>query len=121
MKAAVKEKKPLLTAGHRRGRLDQATAHQDWTVEGWKRVIWSDETKINRIGSDGKKWVWKKKGERLSDRLVEGTVKFGGGSLMFWGCFGWKGTGHSCRIEGKMDADLYVEIMEDELKNSLFN
>ncbi|KAI0781424.1 hypothetical protein BD413DRAFT_621559 [Trametes elegans] len=38
---------------------------------------------------------------------------------MFWGCFGWKGTGHSYRIDGKMDADLYVDIIEDKLQNSL--
>lgn len=33
-----------------------------WTVEDWKRVVWSDETKINRVGSDGRNWVWKKQG-----------------------------------------------------------
>ena len=51
-------------------------------MEDWKRVVWSDETKINRLGSDGKRYVWKQAGEGLSDRLVEGTVKFGGGNLM---------------------------------------
>ena len=50
--------------------MDFAIAHQDWTVEDWKRIVWSDETKINRLGSDGRKWVWKKKEEGLSDRLV---------------------------------------------------
>ena len=34
-----------------------AEAHIDWTVEDWKRVIWSDETKINHLRSDRKKWV----------------------------------------------------------------
>ena len=82
MKAVVKKKKPFLSKRHRRERLDWAVAHQHWTVEDWKRVVWSDETKIDRLGSDGKKWVWKKAGEGLSDRLVEGTLKFGGGSLM---------------------------------------
>ena len=62
--------------------MDFAESHKDWTVEDWKRVIWSDETKINCLGSDGKKWVWKMPGEGLSDGLVQGTVKFGGGSLM---------------------------------------
>jgi hypothetical protein len=28
-------------------------------VEDWKKVVWSDETKTNRLGSDGRKWVWK--------------------------------------------------------------
>ena len=49
MKAVVKKKKPLLTAKHRRERLDFAMAHGDWTVEDWKGVVWSEETKINGI------------------------------------------------------------------------
>ncbi|KAJ8475368.1 hypothetical protein ONZ51_g6604 [Trametes cubensis] len=121
MRAVTKKKRPQLTKRHRDKRYAFALSKKDWTVEDWKRVVWSDETKINRIGSDGRKWVWKKKGEGLSDQMVEGTLKFGGGSLMVWGCFGWKGTGHSCKITGKMDADLYVEIIEDELRHSFFH
>jgi len=63
--------------------MDYAEAHQHWTVDDWKRVVWTDETKVNCLGSDGKRWVWKREGEGLNDRLVQGTVKFGGGSLMF--------------------------------------
>ena len=36
-----------------------AQYHENWTVEDWKRVLWTDETKFNRIGSDGKVYVWK--------------------------------------------------------------
>jgi transposase len=115
MKAVVKRKRPLLKKRHRQARLDFALTHKDWTVEDWKRVVWSDETKINRLGSDGKKWVWKRPGEGLSDRLVEGTVKFGGGSLMMWGCMLWEGPGFACKIDG----DLYIKIMQDELEESL--
>ena len=75
MKAVVK-KKPLLSQEHRKERMEFALAHQHWTVEDWKRMIWSD----------GRKWAWKKAGEGLSDRQVGGTLKFGGGSLMVWGC-----------------------------------
>ena len=102
MKAVVKRKRPLLTKRHRRERLDFAIAHKDWTVEDWKRVVWSDETKINHLGSDGRKWVWKKAGEGLSDRVVDGTVKFGGGSLMFWGCMLWEGAGYGTKIDGRI-------------------
>ena|SRR5947199_6012427 len=86
MKAVVKKKKPFLSKRHRRERMDFALRHQHWTVEDWKKVVWSDETKINRLGSDGRKWVWKKAGESLSNRLVQETQKFGGGSVMVWGC-----------------------------------
>ena len=82
-------------------------------------MVWSDETKINRLGSDGMKWAWKRNGEGLSDRLAEGTLKFGGGSLMVWGCMLWDGVGFACKIDGKMDADLYVSILDDDLQASL--
>ena len=119
MKAVVKSKRPLLSAKHHKAHLDFAEAHKDWTIEDWKRVIWSDETKINRLGSDGHKWVWKKPGESLSDRLVDGTVKFGGGSVMVWGCMTWQGTGYAAKIDGRMDGDLYLQILKDELLNTL--
>lgn len=32
---------------------------------------------------------------------------------------GWDGVGYCCKIERKMDADLYVQILEDELQQSL--
>ena len=119
MKAVVKTKRPLLSAKHRKACFDFAYAHKDWTLDNWKRVIWSDETKINCLGSDGRKWVWKKSGERLSDRLVEGTVKFGGGSVMIWGCMTWEGVGYAAKIDGRMDGDLYLQILKDELLNTL--
>jgi hypothetical protein len=58
-------------------------------VDDWKRVIWSDETKINRFGSDGREWIWKQKGERLIEREVQGTVKFGGETSWYRGV--WDG------------------------------
>jgi hypothetical protein len=53
----VKKKKPLLSVKHRKTRLAFAQKYGKWTVEDWKRVIWSDETKINRFGSDGREWI----------------------------------------------------------------
>src|SRR5204863_4894137 len=114
-----KEEKPFLSKKHRRARMDFALAHQHWTLEDWKKVVWSDETKINRLGSDGRKWVWKKAGEDLSDRLVQGTQKFGGGSVMVWGCMLWDGPGYACKIDGRMDGDLYVKILEEDVQASL--
>ncbi|KAG0975214.1 hypothetical protein G6F57_023671 [Rhizopus arrhizus] len=59
--AEIKKKKPLLTEKHKRARLAWAKKHQYWTVHDWRRVIFSDETKINIWGSDGCKYYWKKK------------------------------------------------------------
>ena len=103
MKAVVKSKCPLLSVRHYKGHLDFAYARKDWTMEDWKKVMWSDETKINHLVSDGHKWAWKRAGEGLNDRLVEGTLKFGGGSLMLWGCMTWEGVDFASKIDGRMD------------------
>ena len=55
LKAVIKKKKPLLTARHRKSRLELALGHRHWTVDDWKRAMFSDETGIDRLGSDGRR------------------------------------------------------------------
>ena len=119
LKAAVKTKKPLLLRRHIKARYEFAFRHKHWTVDDWKRVVYSDETKINRLGSDGREWVWKKPGKTIEPRHVQGTVKFGGGSIMLWGCMTYDGIGYACRIIDRMNADLYVSILGDELMETI--
>ena len=38
---------------------------------------------------------------------------------MVWGCMLWDGVGYACKIDGKMDGELYCSILEDELQQSL--
>ena len=54
----------------------------------------------------------------MSDRLMKETAKFGGGSLIMWGCMLWD-VGYACKIDGRMNGELYTKIMEDELQESL--
>jgi transposase len=62
---------------------------------------------------------WKKQGAALQDHHVSGTIKFGGGSLMMWGCMTSKGVGFSCKIDGTMNSKLYTNILSDELELTL--
>ena len=68
--------------------------------------------------SDGQEYVWKRKGEGLTSREVQCTVKLGE-SLMVWGCIGWNGVGVLSEVEGKMDAEQYVAILEEGLLQSM--
>ena len=86
MYAVKQKKKPLLKPHHKWGRLAWAEKHINWTVQDWKRVMFIDESKVNRYQSDGRSYVWKNRGDPLLDREVQKTVKFGGGSIMVWGC-----------------------------------
>ncbi|KAJ1301775.1 hypothetical protein OPQ81_009004 [Rhizoctonia solani] len=119
LQAVKKVRKPKLTPRHIWERLLFAQAHKDWTVADWQWVLWSDETKINRLWSDGVHWAWAQPGEGISDWLTIPTTNHGGGSLMFWGCMGWLGTGHGTKIEASLTKEVYVEILEDEFLQSL--
>lgn len=119
LKAVVKVKRPLLKAKHRKARLNFAHKHLNWTMEDWSQVIFSDETKINRMGSDGRVWVWKRKGEeRYSDRLTKPTVKHGGGNVMIWGTMSIGGVGLMEKIDGIMDGVYYQRILDRNLFKS---
>jgi transposase len=117
--SATKRKVPMLKQTHRQRRLKFAHYHENWTVEDWKRVLWTDETKINHIGSDGKVYVWKQRGEPLSDRTTSPTVKHGGGNnLMVWGSMGWNGVGKLIEVQGKMNAEQYCQILDEGVVES---
>jgi hypothetical protein len=57
LQPVVKRKYTLLKAHHRRERLQWSERCKVYTIEDWKRILWTDETKINCLGSDGSKWV----------------------------------------------------------------
>jgi hypothetical protein len=80
--AEIKKKKPFLNKKHMIQRLNWAKAHQSWTKDDWKRMIFSDETKINVWGSDGCKYFWRRLDDKLQFHYFDLTVKHGGGSFM---------------------------------------
>jgi transposase len=121
LKAAAKVKKPALRHGHHRARLEFAHKYKEWTIDDWKRVIWSDETKINCWGSDGRLWCWKKPGSGLQPHHVQSTVKHGGGSIMIWGCMTSLGPGSMAKIDGGLDAELYCKILDEDLLDTISN
>lgn len=115
----VCRKKPLLRKIHRQNRLAFAKKYKNWTVEDWKKVIWSDESKFNVFGSDGRQYCWKKLKEPLRSHHVKPTVKHGGGSIMVWGCITSQGVGFMCQIEDGLNAELYRSILSDEYLKTL--
>lgn len=117
--AVEKAKKPRLSSKNIRARLEFAKMYEFWTHDDWKRVIFSDESKINRFCSDGRSWCWMRDGESKQRRHVKETDKHGGGSVMVWGCMTAEGPGFMCRIVGNMDQYLYKSILEDELLQTI--
>lgn len=90
-----------------------AKEHINWTVEQWRNVLFSDESKFNLVGSDGIIHVRRPRGKRLQKEFCVKTVKHGGGHVMVWGCFSANGLGPLHRINGIMDRWVYKNILED--------
>jgi len=117
--ARIKIKKPLLRKIHRSSRYLFSKKHKNWTVEDWRKVVWSDESKFTLFGSEGRQYYWKKPGQSIQDHHIKPTVKHGGGSIMVWGCITSKGAGNLYRIDTNIDAKLYKVILEEALVGSL--
>ena len=115
IKTRYKKKRPQLSKSHRRARREFELSHRTWQDSDWDRVIWSDETKICLSGSDGRERTFRVDGEPLRDHHVAPTRKFGGGSIMVWGCMLSCGVGFLCRVDGGVDAEMYESILNDEL------
>jgi len=111
-------KKPFLTARHMKARLRFAQQHKDKPLEFWRKILWSDESKFNLVSSDGPTKVWRRQGEAYKLSCMRGTVKFGGGNVMVWGCMAYNGIGRLEFIDDRMNAELYCEILDNNLFQS---
>jgi len=73
---------------NRKKRLHFARAHQNWTVEDWKNVAWSVESRFLLRHSDGSFRIWCKQNENMDPSCLVTTVQAGGG-VMVRGMFSW--------------------------------
>lgn len=85
-------------------------------MEGYKRVILSNRTKTNRLGSDGKQCMCNK---GLIEGEVQVIVQFGGENTMIWSCMGWDSVGNLVEVKGRIDANQYMDILEQHLSPSM--
>ena len=103
--------KPLLKPRHIKNRLEWCKERQGWSEDDWKKIIWSDESKFTLFRSDGREHVWRRVNEKYHADRVRPCVKYGGGNVMFWGCFGWDGVGRLVLANEIMNQDAYVNVL----------
>ncbi|KAI5726267.1 hypothetical protein M8J77_026155 [Diaphorina citri] len=117
--AIEKKKKPLLSERNIRQRKNFVQKYEHWSEEDWMKVVWSDESKINRYRTDGRSWSWKRQGESLQPRDYIQTIKHNGGNIKVWGCFSANGVGPIFKIDGIMDKNMYLSILKDKLAETI--
>ncbi len=106
---------PLLSAKNRKRRLQFARAHQNWTIEDWKNVAWSDESRFLLQHSDGRVRIWCKEHESMDPSCLVSKVQAGGGGVMVWGIFSWHTLGPLVPVEHCLNATAYLSIVADHV------
>ena len=79
----VARKKSYLNKANSGKRFEYARTYREKSLAFWNNVIWSDESKFNLFGSDGKVMVWRSTKEELQPRCTVPTVKHAGANVKY--------------------------------------
>uniref|UniRef100_A0A2M4DS53 Putative transposase n=1 Tax=Anopheles darlingi TaxID=43151 RepID=A0A2M4DS53_ANODA len=118
-KAYNRRKKPQISPVNRKRRLEFAKQYLNYPPEFWKNVLFTDESKFNIFGWDGRIKVWRPPGEGLNPKYTAKTVKHNGGGVLVWGCMAASGVGNLHVINGIMDQYVYINILKQNLGPSV--
>jgi hypothetical protein len=83
----VAAKKPFLNDRHKANCLQFAKAHEHWTTNDWRLVLWTDESSFEIRKSSTQVQVWQKSTEKYQEKNLAPTFKSGQTSTMAWGSF----------------------------------
>lgn len=107
----IARRKPFISEQNRKKLLDFDVTKP---IEFWENVIFTDETKINIIRSDGRTRVWRKTKTTFKLEHLSPTIKHGGGNVLIFGCISASGVGNFTFIEGTMDKRVYLNILREQ-------
>ncbi len=107
---------PLQSAKNRKQRLQFTQAHKNWTIEDWKNVAWSDESRFLLRHSDGRVRIWRKEHESMDPSCLVWMVQVGGGGgVLVCGIFSWYTLGPLIPIDHRLNATAYPSIVADHV------
>ena len=87
---------------------------KNWSVDDhWKNWIFSDECQVE-IGNNNRVYIWRKSDEVVNPNLVCATLnrKL---SVMIWGCIFYDSVGTLTSVNGNINSQTYIEILENNL------
>ncbi len=90
---------PLLSDKNKKRRIQLPQTHQNWTIEDWKNVAWSDESddiQMVRVR------IWRKEHESMDPSCLV---------VMVWGIFSWHTLGPLVPIEYRLNTTVYLSIV----------
>uniref|UniRef100_A0A8C1VXN7 Transposase n=1 Tax=Cyprinus carpio TaxID=7962 RepID=A0A8C1VXN7_CYPCA len=115
----VLRRKLLLSKKNIKALLSFTRKHFDDPQDFWENTLWTDETKVELFGRCVSHYVWLKSNTAFQKKNIIPTVKYGGGSVMVWGCFAASGPGRLAVINGTMNSAVYQKILKENVRPSV--
>lgn len=111
-------RKPFVSEVNRKKRFAWAKERKSWEEE-WKTIIWSDESKFKLFKGDGRRWVWRRPHEKYDPECLIPTFKSGQDGIMVWECFTYNGLSPLVKLEGRINAVAYIDVLDNHLLSLL--
>lgn len=92
-----------------------AKEHRAWSQHQWNSIIWSDEARFEVCVGDSRSRVIRTKAEVFHTDCLKKKVKFPA-SVMIWGSMSARGVGKLHFVDGIMNAEKYIIVLQNNLK-----
>ena len=100
----------VLTRRHRQARMLWANQHQALTLRNhWRHVWFSDESRFLLQRHDGRRRVYRRRGERYAAPCVDEAPPHGGGGVTVWGAISNTGRSQLVRVQDNLTAVQYIQ------------
>lgn len=103
-----------MTLKQKKNRLKWAKGHVNWSSEQWNSIHWSDESRFEVCVGDSRSRVIRQKNEAYHSDCLKRKVKFPA-SVMVWGSMSARGVGKLHFIDGIVNTEKYINILEESL------
>ena len=100
----------VLNVNMMKRRLAWCKAHRHWTVTDWARVMFSDESSFE-IQPPGSQYVRRSYDETPSAPHFKSSFRHPV-KVMIWSCISVKGTGRIHIVEGSMNTEQYLKVLQ---------
>ncbi|KAF3698669.1 hypothetical protein EXN66_Car014356 [Channa argus] len=98
----------ILTPVHCQERLHWAHERQNWTMEQWKKVAWSGESRFLLHHVDGRVHVLRLPGEEMAQECTMERSQGSRGSVTLWAIFCWETLGACVHVDVNLTGTTYL-------------
>jgi hypothetical protein len=106
---------PLITENNAKRRKIGCVDHKTRTSDGWKYVIWSEESYFTLFPISGRVYVWRTPKKIHNPEYLVPTVKNGRRSMKIWATIFWYYAGPLFTMNGQIIASDSVDILGKRL------